>query len=151
MYDTQDDWNLPDPDTQPEFYQDVPTKRLLAWLIDSAAIGVLTLILIPFTAFAALFFLPLFWLAIGLIYRIVTLAGGSATPGMRIMLLSIRSQDGQPLNGFTAAAHTIIYSVCMAFVLLQVVSIVLMLTTERRQGLPDLVLGTAALNRAGRH
>ncbi|MEM8631742.1 MAG: RDD family protein [Pseudomonadota bacterium] len=138
---------LPDPDREEEFYADVPTKRLVAWIVDSIVIALLTAILIPFTAFTAFFFLPVFWLAIGLAYRIVTITLNSATPGMQLMSLELRRGNGQRFDFTLAVAHTIIYSFCMAFTLLQIVSIVLMLTGARRQGVPDLVLATAAVNK----
>jgi len=139
---------LPDPETKVEFYADVPAKRLIAWVIDSVLILLLTVAVIPFTAFTALFYLPFLWLVVGLVYRIVTLAGRSATPGMRMMAIEFRTQDGARLDLGLAAAHTLIFTVAMGSILLQAVSIVLMLATPRRQGLPDHLLGTAALNRA---
>ena len=33
---------LPDPVTEAEFYADVPSKRLIAWLIDIAVISLIT-------------------------------------------------------------------------------------------------------------
>jgi hypothetical protein len=47
--------NLPDPDAHAEFYADVPFKRLLAFIVDAVLICLITVILIPFTAFTALF------------------------------------------------------------------------------------------------
>ena len=36
---------LPDPAVQPEFYEDVPLKRLLAWLVDSILIALVVIAL----------------------------------------------------------------------------------------------------------
>ncbi len=47
---------LPDPDFQPEFYADVPGKRLLAFFIDTIIIIGLCVLVLPFTAFTGLFF-----------------------------------------------------------------------------------------------
>lgn len=47
---------LPDPDYQAEFYQDVPTKRLIAWIADTIVIVLISLLIVPFTAFTGLFF-----------------------------------------------------------------------------------------------
>ena len=38
---------LPDPDLHAEFYADVPLKRLLAFIVDSILIVVITVLLIP--------------------------------------------------------------------------------------------------------
>lgn len=141
---------LPDPVYDAAFYADIPAKRLFAFLVDTVLIGLLTLLIVPFTAFTAVFYLPFLWLLVSLGYRIVTLAGGSATPGMRLAAIEMRTHRGERFDLATAAAHTVIYSVAFSMVLPQVISVILMLTTARRQGLPDLALGTVALNRAAR-
>jgi len=143
-------WGLPDPGLKPEFYADVPTKRLFAWLVDTAIIALLCLLIIPFTAFTALFFLPLLYLVVGFVYRTITLASGSATPGMRLMAVEFRARDGQKFDLQLAALHTLGYSISVAMAPAQIVSVALMLTTARGQGLTDMVLGTVAINRASR-
>ena len=140
---------LPDPDAQPEFYTGVPIKRLLAWIVDMALILALCLLILPFTAFTGLFFFPLLMLVTGFLYRWATLAGGSATWGMRLMSVELRRLDGARLDGATAFLHTPGYSVSMAFFLVQLVSMVLMATSYRGQGISDFLLGTTAVNRAG--
>ncbi|MEP2921106.1 RDD family protein [Sulfitobacter sp.] len=137
----------PDPELQPDFYDGVPSKRLLAWVADAVIIAGLTLLVIPFTAFVGLFFLPFLYLVIGFAYRVVTLARGSATWGMRLMAIELRRPDDRLFDLGYAVMHTLGYSFSLAVAPLQLVSIVLMLSTERRQGLTDLVLGTVALNR----
>ena len=137
----------PDPQIQPQFYDGVPTKRLLAWVVDTLVITALVLVMIPFTAFIGLFFLPLLYIILGFAYRVVTLSRGSATWGMRLMAIELRDMRDQPLDAGTAFVHTLGYTVSVMFTPLQLISMVLMLSTERRQGLTDMVLGTAALNR----
>ncbi len=141
---------LPDPDFQAEFYADVAIKRLFAWIIDSALILLLCLLILPFTAFAALFFFPFFYLVIGFAYRVLTLAGRSATFGMRLMAIEFRTHRGERLNFGMAVLHTSFYSLSIGLVMPQVISALLMLTTARAQGLSDLVLGTVAMNRPSR-
>ncbi|MFY9320584.1 MAG: RDD family protein, partial [Lentibacter algarum] len=51
-------FDLPDPHYQPEFYADVPLKRLISWAIDTVIIVLLVVLILPFTAFTGLFFLP---------------------------------------------------------------------------------------------
>ena len=141
------DWHLPDPDRDAAFYADVPAKRLVAWVIDALVVLAFTLLAIPLTLFTALFFLPVLWLVLSFAYRTVTIARGSATWGMRFMGIELRNRRGERFGLPEAAAHTAIYTMCMSFLLPQVVSVVLMLTTPRAQGIPDLVLDSAALNR----
>ena len=78
---------LPDPDYHAEFYRDVPMKRLIAWFIDTVLIALVVLLIVPFTAFVALFFLPMVFLAVSFMYRWVTLTSGSATWWMRLMAI----------------------------------------------------------------
>ncbi len=144
-------YTLPDPETQSEFYADVPMKRLFAWIIDMVLIGILCVLILPFTAFTGIFFFPLMLLVVGFAYRVVTLAGGSATLGMRLMGIELRDQSGDRFDLAQAFLHTLGYSVSLSFPILQVISIVLMLTSSRKQGLTDHVMGSVAINRAARY
>jgi uncharacterized RDD family membrane protein YckC len=141
---------LPDPDHQAEFYQGVALKRGLAWCVDTLLTGILTVLIVPFTAFTALFYLPFLYLLVNQIYRWATIAGGSATLGMRLASIEFRRADGQRLDGVTAFLHTLGYGLSMGFVLPQLLSIAMMLFGARGQGLTDFVLGTVAINRAAR-
>lgn len=138
---------LPDPISHPNFYQSVPTKRLVAWIVDSIVILGLSLIVVLLTAFVGLFIWPLLYLVVGFAYRTVTLANGSATWGMRFSGIEIRNAYGERLDAGMALAHTAGYTISLAIPLVQVVSIIMMLTSARGQGLTDAFLGTVALNR----
>lgn len=141
-------WGLPDPDLHAEFYADVPTKRLIAFVVDTVLIVLLSLLVLPFTAFTGIFFFPVLMMLVGFVYRVVTLAGGSATLGMRLSAIEMRDARGQRLGLFLAFWHTVLFSAFFASMLLQAASILMMLTGARAQGLHDLLLGTAAVNRA---
>lgn len=144
---THTTWHIPDPDTQPEFYSDVPLKRLIAWGIDSVIILVLTLIVLPFTAFTGLFFFPVLFLLVGFFYRLASIVQGSATLGMRLVAIEFRTISGEKLNGGCSFWHSFGYTVSCFFLPLLLVSMVMMITTNRRQGLQDFFLGTVAVNR----
>jgi len=139
--------HLPDPFNQPQFYASVPTKRLIAWLIDLVLIVVLCVLLLPLTGFLGLFFWPVMLLVIGFAYRVVTLATGSATWGMRFAGVELRDAQGARFDLSLALAHTAGYSLSVAIPIVQVISVVMMLTGARGQGLTDTFLGTVALNR----
>lgn len=145
------DTALPDPELLPEFYRYVPFKRLVAWVIDTLLILLLTLVVVPFTAFTAVFFLPLLYVALNLGYRTVGLARWSATPGMWVMAIELRHLSGHRLDPGNAFLHSLGYTVSVLIPFLQVVSICLMLVTPRGQGLTDHILKTAALNRPAAH
>ncbi|GAA6199075.1 RDD family protein [Aquicoccus sp. SU-CL01552] len=138
---------LPDPDSQPQFYDSVPGKRLIAWVVDSAITFVLCLGAVLATAFVGLFIWPLLFLVLGFAYRVVTIASGSATWGMRFAGIELRDTTGARLDLGQAVAHTAGYTISVGIPILQVISVVMMLTGRRGQGLTDSVLGTVALNR----
>jgi uncharacterized RDD family membrane protein YckC len=140
-------WGLPDPDTDADLYADIPTKRFIAWVVDVILISLLTAVLVPFTLFTALFYLPFLYMVISFLYRWVSIARNSATPGMRFMSIELRNRMGEPLDGGLAALHTLGYFVSVAVFPLQLVSVALMLISARRQGLTDHILGTAVLNK----
>ncbi len=142
---------LPDPDADRQFYAGVPARRLLAWFID------LFLILLVGVPVAVIFGLatlgfgfalfPILVASIGFLYRTATIANGSATWGMRFVGIELRRGDGSRFDFVTALLHTTLYTVCFAFVLLQLISCVAMIGTRYGQGLPDLLLGTTAIHR----
>lgn len=141
-------WGLPDPDTQAEFYQDVTLKRLVAWLVDVVIIVAICIVIGLLTFGVGFFLWGLVYLAVGFTYRVTTLSSQSATLGMRLMAVEMRTHRGERFDRATSALHTLGYYLSMSTVALQVVSIVMMFTTARGQGLGDMFLGTAAINRA---
>ena len=138
---------LPHPETHPEFYESVAPKRLIAWIIDLALIVIIGAILTPLTAFTALFFFPLFVAIVGFVYRVITLASGSATLGMRMMAIELRQSDGQKLEMFGALLHTAGLYISFALPFIQLVSCILMATHSSGKGVTDLILGTTMINR----
>ncbi|MDT8327595.1 MAG: RDD family protein [Roseovarius sp.] len=140
-------WHLPDPATQPEFYADVPTKRLVAFVVDTVVIIAICLVILLLSAFTAVFFFPLLMVVVGFAYRVITIARASATWGMRLTAIEFRTASGERFDLGMAFAHTFGLTISFLLPLLQVISIVLMLTSARAQGLSDHVLGTVAINR----
>jgi uncharacterized RDD family membrane protein YckC len=63
------------------------------------------------------------------------------------MAIQIRDRDGGRLDAATAFAHVLGYSVSLAMLPLAVLSAAVMVVLGRGQGLTDLALGTAAINR----
>lgn len=138
---------LPDPLREPAFYEGVAVKRGLAWVVDAGITWVLCLLVLPFTAFTGLFWWGTLWASVGFLYRWASIAQGSATWGMRLLAITLRERDGRPLSPLAAFLHTAGYTASLAMVPLQVASVALMAGLRRGQGLTDLVLGTAAINR----
>ena len=138
---------LPDPRYDRAIYEDVPAKRLLAWFVDIAVIAFLVGFLVIMSALTALLFLPLVVASVSFLYRWMTLAGGSATWGMRVMSIELRDAEGEKFDSSTAFKHTLGYTLSVMTFPLQLVSITMMALGARGQGVTDTVLGTVAVNR----
>lgn len=138
---------LPDPFREPAFYDGVLVKRGIAWGLDLLLITLLTVLAGILTLTIGFFLWPIFFVGIGLIYRVGTLASGSATWGMRLMGIELRGHDGERFDVVQSALHVLGYYGSMTFVLPALASIGAMMVTDRRQGLTDLLLGSAAINR----
>ncbi|WP_394177207.1 RDD family protein [Yoonia maritima] len=128
-------------------FSGVTLKRGIAWLFDMVIIGVICVLVLPFTAFTGVFFFPALMLLIGFLYRWFTIANGSATWGMRMVGITLRDHYGRPLSSGTAFAHTFGYSVSVCIAPLQLISVILMLVSRESRGLTDYLLGTYAMNR----
>ena len=100
-------FDLPDPHYQPEFYADVPLKRLISWAIDTVIIVLLVVLILPFTAFTGLFFLPLLAFLVNFAYRVICLANGSATLGMRLTAIEFRTRDGARFEPRMRSSYTL--------------------------------------------
>ncbi|WP_147124788.1 RDD family protein [Shimia ponticola] len=142
---------LPDPELNKGFYADVPIKRLLAFILDLCIILMLSLV-VAFLTFGLGFFVffAIFGI-VGFTYRVLSIASGSATWGMRMMAIELRTQRGERLTLFEAVLHTVGFYVSFAVTPIQLISVFLMLTTPRGQGLTDMLFGTVALNRRGNY
>ncbi|NIZ08765.1 RDD family protein [Pseudooceanicola sp. HF7] len=138
---------LPEPDLRPDFYSSVRTKRLFAWLIDLFIVGGLSAVVVVLTAFIGAFFWPFIYLVIDFLYRTLTLSNGGGTWGMRLFSVEIVRADGRSLSSSDAVLHTLGYLVSMGLPVLQVISVVLMMGSSRKQGLSDHILDTVAVNR----
>ncbi|MDH5797014.1 MAG: RDD family protein [Paracoccaceae bacterium] len=138
---------LPDPAEYPAAYRGVLIKRFFAFLIDSMIITLILLALIPLTAFIALFFLGIIAILLNFFYRSISLTNRSATPGMRMMGIEFRDNEAQRFSSGMAMLHTLLFMLCMSTMVPQLVSVIMMLVSSRSQGLYDLFLGTAVVNR----
>lgn len=138
--------HLPDPERQAGFYEGVIAKRGVAWVADIILIGIVTAVISTVTI-VGLFFIPVIWLVVGFLYRWMTISGGSATWGMRLMAIELRDAEGMRLSPVQAMLHVLGYMVAMSMVIVQIGSVILMFVDERGRGLTDMVLGTVMLNR----
>jgi len=148
-----------DPAVSPELFEGVLARRVVAFIIDFFVIAV------P-VVFAAMFIFVIGIVTLGfgfLLYALLwpaavlwaiayyglTLGGArSATVGMRVMDLEMRTWYGAPAYFVLGAVHAIVFwitvSVCTPLILL------VGLFNDRRRLLHDIVLGTIIINNAER-
>jgi uncharacterized RDD family membrane protein YckC len=144
-----------DPVTMPEYFDGVLARRVIAFLIDLVIISVPIL-------FAALFILIfgfitlglgwiLFWLLSpatviwAIAYYGLTLGSPqSATIGMRVMNLEMRTWYGAPCYFVLGAAHAVVFWVTVS--LLTPFVLLVGFFNERRRLLHDILLGTVVIN-----
>jgi uncharacterized RDD family membrane protein YckC len=144
-----------DPLSQPELFRSVLTRRIFAFLIDLVVISVPVILGYLFIALFGLITLglgwALFWLAwpATVIWAVVyygTSIGGpqSATMGMRVMDLELRTWYGQPGYFVLGATHAVLFWVSVSF--LTPLVLLIGLFNGRRRLLHDIVLGTVVIN-----
>lgn len=138
---------LPDPQYDHAFYDGVPAKRLFAWVVDVILVTMLTFLLGLLTFSLLWWVWPLVFLSVDFLYRAGTIARGSATLGMRLMNVELRGPTGARLSQGEAVLHSLAYLVAMSMVLLQIISVLMMAMGARHQGLHDMLIGSAAINR----
>lgn len=142
---------LPNPQTDVEFYQGVPFRRFMAWIIDAVIIIALsviaTLVLGVLTLGIALLFAGFLFMATGFVYRVAFIASKSATLGMAVMGIEFRTISGHKFELREALIHTGIYTVMVMTFFGQVASIITMITTQYGRAMPDFVLGSTVINR----
>jgi len=143
-----------DPETQPELFDGVLSKRIVAFIVDAviivalmipAALMVLILGLVTL-GIGWLLFPPLF-AVVALGYVALTLGGpASATVGMRLTGIEVRTWSGHTMFAMLAVMHALIFWFSVG--LLTPLILLVGLFTRRRQLLHDLLLGVVAVNSA---
>jgi uncharacterized RDD family membrane protein YckC len=147
-----------DPWRQPELFRGVLTRRVFAFLIDLVVISIPVILAVIFIAVFGLVTLGLgwglFWLVSPatviwpILYYGMSLGGPhSATVGMRMMNLQLRTFSGTPGYFVLGCAHAVLFWASVSF--LTPLVLIVGLLNGRRQLLHDLVLGTVVVNRAG--
>jgi uncharacterized RDD family membrane protein YckC len=141
-----------DPDTQPDLFDGILSKRIIAFVIDAVLIvalmipaGLLVLILGVVTLGIGWLLYPPLFAIVALAYVALTMGGPrSATIGMRIAGVEMRTWSGQKMFPLLAIMHSLIFWFSIG--LLTPLILLVGLFTTRRQLLHDLLLGVVALN-----
>jgi len=144
-----------DPDSQPELFRGVLTRRVFAFLIDLVVLSVPVILGYIFIAVFGVITLGLgwmlFWLAWpativwAIVYYGASIGGPhSATMGMRAMDLELRTWYGAPGYFVLGACHAVLYWVSISF--LTPLVLLVGLFNGRRRLLHDIILGTVVIN-----
>ena len=144
-----------DPYLEPELFRGVLIRRVIAFIIDVIVLSIPVVLAILFIAVFGLVTLglgwALFWLVspASIIWAIVyygsTLGGPhSATIGMRVMDLELRTWYGAPGYFVLGAAHAVLFYVSIS--VLSPLILLLGLFNARRRLPHDIVLGTVVIN-----
>ena len=148
-----------DPDLEPELFRGVLTRRVFAFLIDLIVLSVPVILGYIFIALFGVITLGLgwvlFWLAWpasviwAIVYYGASLGGPhSATVGMRVMDLELRTFYGAPGYFVLGAMHAVLFWVSVSF--LSPLVVLVGLFNGRRRLLHDIVLGTVIINNSVR-
>ena len=144
-----------DPWTQPELFRGVLTRRVFAFLIDLVVLAIPVILAYVFIAVFGLITLglgwALFWLVSpasviwAIIYYGASLGGPhSATVGMRVMDLELRTWYGAPTYFVLGAMHAVLFWISVS--VLTPLVLLIGLFNGRRRLLHDIVLGTVVIN-----
>ncbi len=144
-----------DPWLEPELFRGVLTRRLFAFLIDLVVLSIPVVLACTFIAVFGVVTLglgwALFWLVSpasviwALVYYGASLGGPhSATLGMRVMDLQLRTWTGAPGYFVLGAAHAVLFWLSVSFFTPLVLLVGLF--NGRRRLLHDMILGTVVIN-----
>jgi uncharacterized RDD family membrane protein YckC len=144
-----------DPLLQPELFRGVLTRRVFAFLIDLVVLSIPVILAVMFIAVFGVVTLglgwALFWLVSpasvlwALIYYGASLGGPhSATLGMRVMDLELRTWYGAPSYFVLGAMHAVLFWISVSF--LTPLILLVGLFNGRRRLLHDIILGTVVIN-----
>ena len=144
-----------DPLAQPELFRGVAIRRVFAFLIDLVVISIPVILGYLFIGVFGLITLglgwALFWLAWpasvvwAILYYGASIGGAhSATLGMRVMDLELRTWYGAPGYFVLGAMHAVLFWVSISF--LTPLIVLVGLFNGRRRLLHDIILGTVVIN-----
>jgi uncharacterized RDD family membrane protein YckC len=144
-----------DPATQPELFEGVLARRFVAFIIDLVLITIPLLLLGLFIFLFGLVTLGIGWLLFWLMSPIAVIwallyygltfgSSASATIGMRVMDLEMRTWYGAPCYFVLGAVHAIGYWLSVSF--LTPLILLVALFNDRRRLLHDMLVGTIVIN-----
>ena len=148
-----------DPATNPELFEGVVARRVVAFLIDFLILSIpvvfvsMFIFVVGIVTFGLGFlFYALLWPAMviwAIAYYGLTLGSpASATIGMRAMDIEMRTWYGAPAYFVLGAVHAVVFWVTVSA--LTPLVLLVCLFNERRRCLHDILVGTVVINNAAR-
>ncbi len=143
-----------DPAANPELFDGVPARRVIAFFIDLVIVAIPVVFVAMFILVFGLFTLGLGWMLFWLLWPGTIVwaliyfgscfgSPRSASIGMRVLDLEMRTWYGAPAYFVLGAVHTIVFWLSMAFT---PVVLLVCLFNERRRLLHDMLVGTIVIN-----
>jgi uncharacterized RDD family membrane protein YckC len=148
-----------DPVVNPELFEGVLARRCIAFVIDVVIIAIPVLFAAAFIFIVGLLTLGFGWLLYWLLspaaviwaifyYGLTFGSPASATIGMRVMDLEMRTWYGAPAYFVLGAVHAIVYWITISF--LTPLILLVALFNQRRRLLHDMLVGTIVINSRAR-
>jgi uncharacterized RDD family membrane protein YckC len=148
-----------DPVANPELFEGVLARRFIAFVIDVAIIVTPVMFAAIFIFLFGLVTLGLGWALFWLLWPMTVIwailyygftfgSAASATIGMRVMDLEMRTWYGAPAYFLLGAVHAIVYWVTVSF--LTPLILLVGFFNERRRLLHDILVGTVVINNPSR-
>lgn len=145
---------LPDPATAPELFDGLLTRRATAYLVDVVLMSVIVFAITLVGAILGFFTFGLAWVSLVfavpaaiILYYAATLGSPRrATVGMQMMDIVLTPTRGQPLDGWMAVLHALVFWITIW--ICWPVTLLFALFTPRRQMIHDLIMGTLMVRRS---
>jgi uncharacterized RDD family membrane protein YckC len=148
-----------DPGTRPELFEGVLARRVIAFIIDFIVIAIPVVLAAMFIFAFGIVTLGIGWALYWILspasviwaicYFGMTLGGPrSATVGMRMMDLEMRTWYGEPAYFVLGAMHAIAFWLTVSFFTPFILLVCFF--NQRRRLLHDIILGTVVINNAAR-
>jgi uncharacterized RDD family membrane protein YckC len=144
-----------DPIANPELFEGVLARRVIAFAIDLVIIGIPSILASLFIFVIGLVTFGVGWVLFWFLWPATVIwalcyygltfgAAASATLGMRAMDLEMRTWYGAPAYFVLGAVHAIVYWITISF--LSPLVLLVGLFNERRRLLHDILIGTVVIN-----
>jgi uncharacterized RDD family membrane protein YckC len=148
-----------DPVANPELFEGVLARRCIAFVIDVVIIAIPVVFAAAFIFIVGLVTLGLGWFLYWILspatviwaicyYGLTFGSPASATIGMRVMDIEMRTWYGAPAYFVLGAVHAIVYWITISF--LTPLILLVALFNQRRRLLHDMLVGTIVINSRAR-